>query len=89
MSNQSIEHQLFTWAEWDEGCEPGDAVFYNVELNQSLGPFQKGHKFPMCNYCPSIGIVEFFDEESEKSESGYVFQLVLSAVQYNSNVNKD
>lgn len=89
MSNPSIENQLFTWAEWDESPEPGDSIFYDVELNQALGTFQKGHKFFMCNYCPSIGVVEFFDEQSKDSESGYVFQLVLYAVPYNSNVNKD
>lgn len=77
-TSSSLETQLFSSEDWDEGGDSGDMLFFKVKLKVDLDEsFPKGHEFAYCNFLASKSVVEFFD--SLEDESGYVYELKLSA----------
>ena len=82
----SNKNEFFTWEkQWRKwGGEDDEFIYSSVELIVSLGQFEKGHKFELCHYCPSIGIIEFFVSSSlnEDHKNNMKFKLVLSAIPF-------
>ena len=74
MERKSLEHQLFTWEQWDEGMDAGDMQFYKVELLTQVGEFPVGTKFPRAYMATSGSFVVFLDENNQD----HIFELNVS-----------
>lgn len=74
MERKSLEQQLFTWEQWNEGADTNDAVFYDVTLAVAIGDFPVGTKFQNAYFAASNSFVVFLD--ADKNE--HVFELNLA-----------
>lgn len=73
-TRKSIEQQLFTWEQWNEGADTADTVFYDVTLAVPVGDFPAGTKFTNAYFAGSGSFVVFLDEKHQE----HVFELNVS-----------
>ena len=71
---KSLEQQLFTWEQWNEGAEVTDTVFYDCTLTVQVGDFPAGTKFPTAYLAGSGSFVVFQDEAKQE----HIFDLTLT-----------
>lgn len=74
MERKSLEQQLFTWEQWNEGADTADTVFYNVTLTVQVGDFPVGTKFQNAYFAGSGSFVVFLDEQKQE----HVYELNVS-----------
>lgn len=74
MERKTLEQQLFTWKQWDEGASHADFQFYEVELVAQVGDFPAGTKFPFAYLATSGSFVVFVDEQKQE----HIYELVVS-----------
>lgn len=74
MERKSLENQLFTWKNWDEGMDAGDMQFFEVELTAQVGAFPAGTKFPRAYMATSGSFVVFLDEDGKD----HIFELTMT-----------
>lgn len=74
MERKSLEQQLFTWDQWNEGADANDAIFYDVTLAVAIGDFPVGTKFKNAYFATSGSFVVFLDEQNNE----HVFELNVS-----------
>ena len=82
--SKCIEQQIFTWEQWDLGCDDGDKIFYKVKLVVPVGDYPVGTEFYSAEFRASNSTLTFYNEDKQEEdlvEQG-TYKLIVSVQEF-------